>query len=744
MSAIKEPVAVRNVVLVTGYDYENPARSFDEVALARVLDLFDQGEHLRYPLRFHLLSAASGLSAESVVFDKSYPMNSAVEGNLRALERGAFWLRVEQRFAPVKRDHYPVRNVFVEPPAKPQTGKRVLSITDVYRYLYSFWEAAQQTSRNNLVAYDSLVELSFFCHAALDSVRLVNSADRKRGLQDRDPNDKDGRVKDFDKGKRGDLWKGIAAVFDRAAGRVRIWGGDEGADALYYRGLIRAALAARQRAVQGSLATPAPALSDADRVQVTDPQVRDRLGSGADQLTWGDVKKKLDEGRQASYAAGVQKALQVPTYTTPLGASATPERTLAGRVSRRLLLAVPKDLDDIVQFHQAHLRLELDPDGRRYAVLGTLRKTAASKGGTTSPLAGLRLFEVYDAPFAVDKKTGLIQRDLTLQTALTAAIGTSFDDVREPERRPAIVIADVSGPARYAATLNDTLPYFSGSILKVAALFAACRLREVVRELAAKLKDLPAREIFGLLAPYLDATIDRAVDFSRAKVLKRNARGDASDLPSLAWKYRVPTYGDLFKGQAPPWEISTGQEKNVETIFQIPGASNAAAKALIHSLGYGWINGVMRASGFPGVWLAGDYSRSTDWPGARIPARTFGLAAQVTTAQDMAALFATIARQSHEEAVKTRSWLGLGVGREWTDLTGRARLPAGFQFLGVKIGETPYKVYSEGTIITQQGSARKFIAVWLNGRDDKGQVDTVLAILRETIVKYLEYLKPPP
>jgi hypothetical protein len=724
MSAIKEPVAVRNVMLVTGYDYKDPAHSFDEAAFLRILEICEQNEHLRYPLRFHLLSAASGLAAESVVFDRKYPMTSVLEGNLRALKMGKFWLRVEQRFAPVSKECYPTRDVFSEPPAKTPDEKRVLSITDVYRYLYSFWEGAQQTSPKNPVAYDSIVELSFFCHAAVDSVRLVNSVDRKRGSQERDPNDKDARVKDFPK-ERAKFWQQIGSVFDRA-GRVRIWGGDDGNDGPYHRALIQAALAAK-RSVQSQLSALAPEVPDTVRVPVTDQRTR-----GADQLTWGGVKDILVKGRQASYASAAYLALKVPIYVAPSGTFTRPERAPASRACKRPLFAVPKELEDIVGFHQVHLGLEVDPDGRRYAVLGTLRKAAASKGGETSPLAGLRLFEEYEAPFAVDKATGRIQRDPALQKALTDALGTRFNHVREPERRPAIVIADVSGPTRYAATPNDHLPYFSGSLLKMAALFAACRLREVVRALTAKLENPPAREVFGLLAPYLNATIDRAVDFSRAKVQKRNARDEVTDLSALAWEYRVPTYRDLFASQAPPWEISDSQEKNVETIFQNPYTSNAAAEALIHSLGYAWINGVMRASGLPGVWLAGDYSRSAHWPGARIPAATFGTAAQVTTAQDMAALFATIARQSHPEAVKAKSWLGLG-RQGWADLAGQERLPAGFSFLGAKVGETPYKVYSEGSIIAK-GATGTFVVVWLNCR--LPHFYTVLAIVRQALDAY--------
>ena len=728
------PVAVRNVILVTGYDYENPKNpfDFDEPALERVLDLFEQEAHLRYPLRFHLLSAARGLSAESVVFDQRYKMTSAVEGNLRALRMGGFWLRVEQRFAPVTPSHYSMRKVFVEQLEKAPDQKKVLSITDVYRYLYSFWEGASHTSPKNPVAFDAILELSFFCHASVDGVRLVNSVDRKRGSPKRDESDKDGRAKDFtgfsaakDVAPSG-FWKGIAKVFDRAYGRVRIWGADAGDDTRFYGALVRAILAARERASFGLLSQP---LWDSDPIPVTDPRVLYRLGkSGTTVLSFGQVKAILGEGLQASYGVAAQEALSVTTYQAPLGTATEPERTPLGRKSKRRLFAVQKADNDVATFHQAVLGLALDPDGRRYGVLGPRPRELPEKKDAISPIAGVQLFHEYTAPLALEGPTGRTRRDRMLQTALEAVLRAyGLNYTMAPEIQPAIAIADVSGspPYPYAATPNDEVPYYSASLLKVAAMFAACRARSVLGELKIELKDL---------APYFSATIVRAFDFSRAKVKKGE---QWPDLSALLWEHRAPHFETLLEPKSGQLKVSEAQLENVRRIFHQQrenpeeDQSNQGARGLIHSLGYSWINSVLRLSGFPGVWLAGDYSGSKDWPSAQIPSFNSSLAAQVTTARDLAALMATIARDSLREAEQMRSWLGQG--GSWLESTLQS---SGFKVVGAKVGLTPGRVHSEATILEKEGTTRKFVVVWQNCPRETHTAGTVLAIVRQTLQAY--------
>lgn len=755
MPTSKAPIAVRNVILISGHDHEGGGRSFDEPALARILEIFDQGEHLRYPIRFHLLSAVLGIAAESVVFDRSYQMPK--EEELRALRFGKFWLRVDPRFAPVSKEHYGHGKVFSEraPAEKRAPGsrdrqppeKRVLSITDVYRYLYSFWEGAQNTSPKDLVAFDSILELSFFSHASVDSVMLVNSVDRRSRSRSRDPQDKDARAKDFtgfsgeSGASPGEFWGRISRMFDRAAGRVRIWGSDPVGDTPFYAALIRAAHEARRRTESTALPHATPEPSDADPVPVEDPRILDRLGKDAARLTLGGVKAILAGGLAASYASAAQKALGVAVHAAPLGAVTAPEQKPAGE-KRRLLFAVPRSFDDIVRFHTETSSLALDREGRRYGVLGRAPRVMPEDKDATSPLAGVQLFTPYPYPFRLDPKTGEVVRDPALGRALDKVLESSgFDYENKPLEQPAIAIADVTSaePFPYAATKNDAAVYYSGSLLKVAAVLSAARLRNVADVAGLDLEDL---------APRLSPTIARAIDFSRTIVLRRS--GTSWVDAKLAWEHRVPRYEALLFRRGARWEINGTQAQNIEDIFTDRNhRSNVAAEALVHGLGYAWIDATTRYCGLPGIWLAGDYSGGARYPSAKIAANNDFLSAQATTARDMTAMFALLARNgSPEMEMIRREWLSKGGSWFKQEVERSESLKARFQVLGAKVGlgvlephprfelhdPSQRSIYSEGAIISDTQTKRTFAVVWQNTQVD--DISTVLRTIREVLITY--------
>jgi len=751
MPTAKTPVAVRNVILVAGYDYEVPNRSFGDLAIERILELFDQKEHLRYPLRFHLLSIASGLVAESVVFDKTYAPSARVAP--LPLEIGPFWMRVEPRFAPVTNDAYGIDKVFHAPRNRAPGDKREMSITDIYCYLHSFWEAASNTSPENLVAFDSILELSLFAHATVDAIRLVNSVDARPRSSERDKLDNDARVKDLtrfpSRREATGFWSQIREVFDRGAGRVRIWGSDANGDTPYHAALIRAALAARALAVRATPTSSLPAtISDDDLIATTDPLILSKLGSGASRLALVQVKTILSDALAASYASALQGALKVSLYTAPLGAVTAPEQHPPGP-DRRRLLAVPDTDQDIANFHASMLKLLIDRENRRYGVLGRAPQDARKDPDATSPLAGIQLFEHYRMPFAIDAsdksviRRGPARQPLAnkLANAVEAALkpyyvkdGVSRYSLPDMQKLPAIAIADVSGtaPYPYAATPNDDVPYYSASLLKAAALFSTGRLLKVVGDLSEKgLKGSPTRDVLALLAPCLDGVIDRAADFGGADVIQN---GHAA---TLEWKHRVPDYRNLLSMSAPPWDINKEQAANIDKIFRDPNRSNGAALKFIHGLGYAWINAVMRLSGFPGIWLAGDYSGATQWPSATIASSNDGPVAQATTARDMAALFAVIAREGLVETAKMRTeWLSLGRG--WLDDRLQEAPTSGFSEVGAKVGLGPLKnsnfVWSEAAIVVQDTIPRTFVVVWQNCL--KKDLPRVVSIVRAALEHY--------
>lgn len=743
MAKNQQFVAVRNVILVSGYDYQTPTNSFDEPAFARILELFAQKEHLRYPLRFHLLSVATGTCAETVVFDRDSELPS--DKVLQVLKVGPVWQRVDARYAPPTADNYRNGNVFTEKQPRDPSQPVVLSITDVYRYLYSFWDAANNTSPKDLVAFDAILELSFFAHAAPDTISLVNSVDKNARSRSRDPSDKDARIKDFSvfspdgKIQPSAFWSRIKSVFDRAAGKVRIWGSDPIGDTPYYAALIRAALDASGPG--GRAAPPPPRMlldeSKDDPIPTDDPLIAAKLGSAASSLTLGTVKTLLAAGKKASYAAAIQKAIGGSVYVAPLGAVTSREQT---STSGQLLFAVPKSFSDVVGFHSAVLNLPLDGEGRKYGILGQAPAVAKEDDQATSPLAGLQLFQAYPAPFAIEGPSGRLLRDKKLQELLMEAArvrGFTYSTPLQAPDPPAIAIADVSEspPYPYAATPNDESPYYAASLLKSAALFAAARMRVVVQNLNKRreISGKPVSDVLRLLAPLLGGVIDRGIDFSRTDIQKNRQKS------TLQWEHRVPHYEQLFASSSPVGEISQQQETNIVTLLTAPDDSNQAAMNLIHSLGYAWINGVMRFSGFPGVWLAGDFSGRTakqGWPAASIPSNNDELAAQVTRARDMASLFAVISRADLEETIKVRDkWLSRGAGWSEQILTGSDHA---FYTTGAKLGEGPLKkgglVFSDARMVAQDASPRQFVAVWLNAK--VGDIDKLVYLVRAVLQDY--------
>lgn len=798
MSTIK-PVAVRNVILVAGYDYEDPSRSFDAIALERIREIFDQEEHMRYPLRFHFFSAAQGIVAESLVFDKTFrnPKSLPIE----KLDVGFAWQWVDRRYLPISAANYRNGKEFKELDEKQRGSKRVLSITDVYAYLYSFWEAANQSSPKNPVAFDSIFELNFFAHASPSGVSLVNSVDANSNSIRRDPNDKDARVKDvlgysIDPERNNptvaQFWSRLSTVFDRNAGRIRIWCSVLTPDTQYYAALIRAAMSARADTLQKTATSELkPKWTDTDPIAVTDPVVIDRLKGEAASLTLGQVKAILKQAQWSSYATALQAALSgsrydpnkppaeevqglfVSTYVPPLGTETAVERTRKTASKLHRLFAVsPKD-QEIVRFHTEQLRLELDRGNRNFGIFGRTpaqNPAPVEQGQNGSPLAGLQLFMVYQPLLPIDSATGRVQQHEPLRAIL-------MEKVRELEKKlgvkypkdsgqvnlPAFAIAEVTPgkPVTYASTVNDEALFYSGSLLKVAALFAACRMRTVLLEFGNKpeFRNIPIKDVIDSLPGYLNGMIARSVDFSQAQILKRGSKA------VFTWQHRVPRYNDIFGGTKTLGEINEHYEQNVRNIFnytddqhpETTGGTNQAAGKFIHAMGYAWINAVMRYSGFPGIWLAGDYSEEektlagvkASYPAAKIPSVNDEEVAQCTTTRDMVAFYAFLSRNTMipEAIIMHDKWLPLGSASSYIDI-GPELSPDRWAVIGTKIGLGPLKkgssVGSEASLITENKTNRNFVVVFQNCLDFEGrpndQLEPVYTLLGAALAAYV----PPP
>src|SRR5207344_2979658 len=129
---------------------------------------------------------------------------------------------------------------------------------------------------------------------------------------------------------------------------------------------------------------------------------------------------------------------------------------------------------------------------------------------------------------------------------------------------------------------------YSGSLMKVAAMYAAFQLRVAVNDLAATLGLPPKRDLFKKIGKTFDRQIDRAVP------LINSNRALIRDLPTEAM--RVPKYENIFKAtqSGGRWVLDfrdTGADNFAGHLHgMIVGSHNHSAGICIRALGYSWIN----------------------------------------------------------------------------------------------------------------------------------------------------------
>jgi len=157
-----------------------------------------------------------------------------------------------------------------------------------------------------------------------------------------------------------------------------------------------------------------------------------------------------------------------------------------------------------------------------------------------------------------------------------------------------IILIDTTGD--HYAGIKDTDMYYSGSLVKVAGLYAAHDLRAEARRHA-------ATQSFGDLATF-QGSLDGVV----------NPTGAIPRLRAMSVGLK-PSLKDIFVGFKPSApnkvEFHPTYQGHLDNILH-----NAGARGFIRPLGYSYINVSMMRSGFfdpdpaklNGIWLAGDYS----------------------------------------------------------------------------------------------------------------------------------------
>jgi hypothetical protein len=202
--------------------------------------------------------------------------------------------------------------------------------------------------------------------------------------------------------------------------------------------------------------------------------------------------------------------------------------------------------------------------------------------------------------------------------------------LKNKEAAISIILIDTDGNNHYAE-INGTKMHYSGSLVKVAALYAAFDLRATARKHAKDNNSLDQNAFFTSLTSAIDTriVIQRLKDFGKG--LK-------------------PDLTKIFKGFK-----DTGLNKvefldSFQTDLDNIG-ENVNAGRIIRALGYSYINlSMMRGNFFSeatlkGVWLAGDYSQESILKSVRVPVENDivpGGSGQAITTKEMSRMFQLI------------------------------------------------------------------------------------------------------
>ena len=282
--------------------------------------------------------------------------------------------------------------------------------------------------------------------------------------------------------------------------------------------------------------------------------------------------------------------------------------------------------------------------------------------------------------------------------------------------------------------------HYSGSLLKMAAMYAAFELRYRVNVRAAG-GDATAGNLFDILKNEFDPVIDAAVP---------RVNAEAAVTPAM----RVPNYRAIFAaiplttgGVAA--EFAAAFRNNL--VAMIVDSNNNAAGAVVQALGYSYINGALEAGGFfrsafppNGVWLGGTFVGLR--PPVRVDTENDGDSAQATTCSDMANLCAHIVQRTlvsaEASAQMNKLWYDAahGIDASFIDHERRALSTRSYSVTHTKVGLGPLKtgatVASDATLLVHVPTERKFLTVWQNAPGNDSGFNAMSFIVDRAIELY--------
>jgi hypothetical protein len=329
-----------------------------------------------------------------------------------------------------------------------------------------------------------------------------------------------------------------------------------------------------------------------------------------------------------------------------------------------------------------------------------------------------------------------------LQDALDAAVTAVTIAGKPPPFGLTIVdlVATPSGggTAYASAGFNQDVEHYTASMPKVACLYAAHALRDLVERFARARKPKDPNTLFQMLGAELDPQIAICCPMIIGRA------------PAV----RLPRWRDVFTASGAGAGMSVSFTRGYTTSLEkmIVPSDNDEAGRCIRGVGYAYLNGLMLKHGFfddarsmkKGVWLAGDYSGADV---VTIPCDNDGDTKQGSTSATMARLGVAILLggalpgASHSEMVELLKKSSHGKDSSYFTRPTITNHLSGTQVTHGKIGLGPLKskrnVYSDlNAIADPLGGGGRFVTCFTNIDYNPYAIDHVLWAFLEAVRVY--------
>ena len=263
----------------------------------------------------------------------------------------------------------------------------------------------------------------------------------------------------------------------------------------------------------------------------------------------------------------------------------------------------------------------------------------------------------FNPPFAVEAQNVIWMK-------ANPYTGNTLETVQKDPRfaKLGVALIDLTGRGRRADGAgwitsdgwNMSKQMFAASLVKIAALFAAFRLRENLRIAADQTSAQDGQEVFKVVKADWKEVVEKAIPAGKP------------DFPNLDQIFTI-------SGSSGSWSIDFTREYRKHMEEMIGHSNNHSASVCINRLGFQYLNGALAAEGLyrpdrGGLWLGGNYA-GRNWliePLSKLThmgATASAVAAYLTLLEDNRLVSPQASREMRDIMRLAGSWLEEGLDR---------------------------------------------------------------------------------